>query len=387
MTRLQNSHFTSPSDADSDHLADARASVDVDDVPRRIIHVDMDAFFASVEQRDNPSLRGRPVAVGRGKARGVVAAASYEARVFGVRSAMPSLHALRLCPDLVFVTPRLDRYREVSLQINSVFRAFTEMIEPLSLDEAYLDVTQACEAGATATQIAEQIRVMIRSNTGLTASAGVSYNKFLAKLASDQRKPDGLTIIRPSQAEAFVASLPVGRFHGVGPVTEEKMSRLGIKTGADLQALDMTVLRENFGNSATHYWEISRGIDDRPVRPHRERKSVGAETTFESDIIELEAAQAALASVAEKALTRAADKGLHGHTVTLKIKFTDFEQITRQRTLRSAITDKDDIARIAGDLLSDQFPFRLPIRLLGVSLSSLGKTDGDDEVQLSLFDL
>ncbi len=348
--------------------------------------MDMDAFFASVEQNDNPELRGRPVAVGRSRARGVVAAASYEARVFGVRSAMPSLRAARACPEIIFVPPRFERYREVSSQIHSIFRDFTQIIEPLSLDEAYLDVSEACEYGATATGIAEEIRARIHDKTGLTASAGVSCNKFLAKLASDQNKPDGLTVIRPHQAEAYVASLPVGRFHGVGPVMEEKMNRIGIRTGADLQAMDIEALRKYFGNSAEHYWAISRGIDDRPVQPDRVRKSIGAETTFEVDLQDISEAKGSLRELAQKVAARAHEKAVRGHTVTLKIKFADFEQITRQRTLHAQIYEARDLERIAADLLTEQSPFRRPVRLLGIALSSLEDEDQDETGQLSLFD-
>jgi len=353
---------------------------------RRIIHVDMDAFFASVEQRDNPRLRGRPVAVGRGKARGVVAAASYEARVFGVRSAMPSLHAARICPDLIFVTPRPEKYREVSAMIHRIFAEHTSIIEPLSLDEAFLDVTEASATGKPATDIAHKIRRQIFEMTGLTASAGVSYNKFLAKLASDQNKPDGLTVIRPSQAEGFVASLPVGRFNGVGPVTEEKMRRLNIHTGADLQALSVEQLRQSFGSSAEHYYAISRGIDERPVRPYRERKSVGAETTFETDLDDLDRAKQALNPIAEKVFHRAEQKSVFGHTVTVKIKFSNFEQITRQRTLGEPVRKAEDVLPIARKLLEDQYPFRRSIRLLGVSLSGLVSEDEAEPAQGSLFD-
>ncbi|ETX13563.1 DNA polymerase IV [Roseivivax halodurans JCM 10272] len=353
---------------------------------RKIIHVDMDAFFASVEQRDNPELRGRPVAVGRGKARGVVAAASYEARRFGVKSAMPSLRAARACPDLVFVAPRFEVYRAVSAQIHAIFSDYTDLIEPLSLDEAYLDVSEACAQGATATGIAEEIRARILETTRLTGSAGVSYNKFLAKLASDQQKPNGLTVIRPGRAEAFVASLPVGRFHGVGPVTEARMKSLGIETGADLQALDMDALRRHFGSSAEHYHLISRGIDERPVRAHRERKSVGAETTFETDRFDLALAQGDLGPIAEKVARRAEEKGVAGYTVTLKIKFADFEQITRQRTLPEPVRAAADLARIAGHLLEEQHPFRGPVRLLGISLSGLEAETDSAPAQPSLFD-
>src|SRR4051795_8289292 len=236
--------------------------------PRKIIHVDMDAFYASVEQRDEPRLKGKPVAVGGGH-RGVVAAASYEARKFGVRSAMPSVTARRKCPELIFVKPRFDVYRAVSGQIRAIFAQYTPLIEPLSLDEAYLDVTENLPGIASATRIAEEIRARIRTETGLTASAGVSYNKFLAKLASDQNKPDGLFVITPAQGPAFVEALPVGRFHGIGPATEARMHRLGIRTGADLKAQPLPVLEQHFGKVGPHFHAIARGIDHRPVRPDR----------------------------------------------------------------------------------------------------------------------
>jgi DNA polymerase-4 len=250
---------------------------------RKVIHIDMDAFFASVEQRDNPALRGRPVAVGGSSARGVVAAASYEARVFGVRSAMPSVRAARLCPELIFCPPRFEVYKAVSRQIRAIFLHFTPHVEPLSLDEAYLDVTDDLRGIGSATRIAELIRARIRAETGLTASAGVSYNKFLAKLASDQNKPDGLCVIRPGEGAAFVAGLPVKRFHGVGPRGAEKMAALGIETGADLAKRDLTFLRTHFGSQADYLYRAARGIDLRRVRADRPRKSVGGERTFERD--------------------------------------------------------------------------------------------------------
>src|SRR5690606_9738037 len=251
---------------------------------RKIIHVDMDAFFASVEQRDHPELRGKPVAVGGSSGRGVVAAASYEARKFGVRSAMPSLTARRLCPDLIFCKGRFDAYREVSDQIRAIFHEFTPHVEPLSLDEAYLDVTEDTLGIGSATRIAGLIRQRIRQRTQLTASAGVSYNKFLAKLASDQNKPDGLCVIRPGQGAAFVQSLPVRRFHGIGPRGAEKMARLGIETGADLAARDIVWLRQHFGSFADYLYRAARGIDLRPVRANRIRKSIGGERTFFEDL-------------------------------------------------------------------------------------------------------
>src|SRR5215213_2094469 len=250
---------------------------------RKIIHVDMDAFYASVEQRDNPQLRGKPVAVGGGH-RGVVTAASYEARPFGVRSAMPSVTAKRRCPDLIFVKPRFDVYRAVSNQVRDIFAAYTDLVEPLSLDEAYLDVTEDRLGFGTARAIAEDIRRRIRAETGLTASAGVSYCKFIAKLASDHKKPDGLCVIPPERGPEFVAALPVARFHGVGPVTARKMERLGIRTGADLRDWSLAALQAHFGSSADWYWRICRGIDEREVKPDRPYKSVSAERTFDEDL-------------------------------------------------------------------------------------------------------
>jgi DNA polymerase IV len=263
------------------------------DRPRRIIHVDMDAFYASVEQRDNPELCGRPVAVGGARERGVVAAASYEARKFGVRSAMPSVTARRKCPELIFVKPRFDVYREISMQIRAIFARYTPLIEPLSLDEAYLDVNDNLMGISSATEIAKRIRAAIREETGLTASAGVSYNKFLAKLASDHRKPDGLFVIPPPMGRAFVETLDVGRFHGVGPATREKMNRLGIVTGADLEAQTLAFLQQHFGKAGSYYYWIARGVDHRPVRADRVRKSIGAENTFFEDIFTFDAARAA----------------------------------------------------------------------------------------------
>ncbi|MFX4300252.1 DNA polymerase IV [Pseudosulfitobacter pseudonitzschiae] len=366
-------------------MSNQRSQQDAADQGRRIIHVDMDAFFASVEQRDNPDLRGKPVAVGRDQARGVVAAASYEARVFGVRSAMPSVTARRQCPDLIFAPPRFDVYRAVSAQIHGVFARHTDLIEPLSLDEAYLDVTRACQLGQTATDIAQDIRRRIFEETGLTASAGVSYNKFLAKLASDQDKPDGLTVITPRKGPGFVASLPVGRFNGVGPVTEAKMHRLGIFTGADLREKSLLFLAEHFGSSADHYYAITRGIDNRPVRPNRIRKSVGAENTFAKDLIDLEAAVATLEPIIDKVVIRCAEKGVAGRTVTLKVKFSDFEQITRRTTLPGYLRDAPGIMKIARTLLEAEYPFRTGIRLLGVSMSGFEVSEPENQNQLELF--
>lgn len=353
---------------------------------RRILHIDMDAFYASVEQRDDPTLRGKPIAVGSSKARGVVAAASYEARRFGVRSAMASVTAKRRCPELIFVRPRFEVYREVSTLIRAIFYDYTDLVEPLSLDEAYLDISHECLKGAIATDIAEEIRARIKAEVHLTASAGVSVNKFLAKLASDQDKPDGLTVIRPHQIADFVASLPVGRFHGVGPVTEAKMDGLGIRTGADLRAWSMPDLSRHFGSTAEHYWRISRGIDERPVEPNRERKSIGAEETFETDINDFATAREALGPITAKVATRAARQGVLGHTVTVKVKFSDFQQITRQVTLRNPIREVYDLTTVTEQLLAEVFPCR-PVRLLGASLSSLIPEDAQSVIaQPSLFD-
>ncbi|OYW43971.1 MAG: DNA polymerase IV [Sphingomonadales bacterium 12-68-11] len=331
----------------------------------------MDAFFASVEQRDNPELRGKPVAVGGGGGRGVVAAASYEARQFGVRSAMPGVTARRLCPDLVFVRARFDAYQEVSRQIRAVFRAFTPHVEPLSLDEAYLDVTEDLQGIGSATRIAELIRARIKAETGLTASAGVSYNKFLAKLASDQNKPDGLCVIRPGEGAAFVQALPVRRFHGIGPRGAEKMARLGIVTGADLAAKDLAWLRQNFGSFADYLYRAARGIDLRPVRANRIRKSLGGERTFGEDISSGPALREALDTIVEIVWDRIAEKDTKGRTVTLKMKYSDFQIVSRARSLPRPVADKREFAAIARQLLDDQLPLPLPIRLMGLTLSAL----------------
>ena len=367
---------------------DAEAAAPEDVGLRKIIHVDMDAFFASVEQRDNPALRGKPVAVGGSSGRGVVAAASYEARKFGVRSAMPSLTAKRLCPNLIFCKGRFDAYREVSGQIRAIFREFTPHVEPLSLDEAYLDVTDDLLGIGSATRIAELIRRRIREQTRLTASAGVSYNKFLAKLASDQNKPDGLCVIRPGEGAAFVQGLPVRRFHGVGPRSAEKMAKLGIETGADLAAKDIAWLREHFGSFADYLYRAARGIDLRPVRANRIRKSLGSERTFFEDLSSGAALREALDNIVDIVWDSIAERQLRGRTVTLKMKYNDFRIATRARSLPHPVADKPEFARTARALLDEQLPLPLPIRLMGLTLSSLeGETDDRprDEAQLSLL--
>ncbi|MGK6323535.1 DNA polymerase IV [Sphingomonas sp. DT-51] len=351
---------------------------------RKIIHIDMDAFYASVEQRDAPELRSRPVAVGGARARGVVAAASYEARAFGVRSAMPSVTALRRCPELVFVPPRFEVYRAVSRQIHAIFTDYTDVIEPLSLDEAYLDVTADVRGLGSAGAIAEQIRERIVAETGLTASAGVSYNKFIAKLASDQNKPDGLCVIPPGRGAAFVAALPVKRFHGVGPVTATKMARLGIETGADLRNRSLEFLRAHFGSYADYLHGAARGVDERPVRAHREAKSVGAERTFETNLIDPVAIEAALALVADAAWTRIARHEAHGRTVTLKLRRADFATITRARSLTAPVTDKPQLLAIGRGLLLPLLPVQGGIRLLGLTLSGLVRDDQPAQPALPL---
>ena len=339
---------------------------------RKIIHVDMDAFYASVEQRDNPELRGKPLAVGGGH-RGVVAAASYEARKFGVHSALASVTAKRRCPDLIFVKPRFDAYREVSNQIRSIFHDYTPHVEPLSLDEAYLDVTEDLKGIGIATRIAEEIRARIRAETGLTASAGVSYNKFLAKLASDQNKPDGCCVVTPRQGEAFVAMLPVKRFHGVGPKTAEKMARLGIETGADLRAMSLEFLQHNFGSSGEYYYNLARAICHRQVRAHRQRKSIGAEDTFFEDLRDRDALVAELERIATTVWSRIGDKGgIQGRTVTLKVKYQDFQIVTRCRSLDRSVAGRDEFLAIGIELLDTLLPPSKGIRLLGLTLSNLG---------------
>src|SRR5664279_5172038 len=351
---------------------------------RKIIHIDMDAFFASVEQRDNPELRGKPVAVGGSRERGVVAAASYEARMFGVRSAMPSVMAKRRCPNLIFVTPRFDVYKVVSLQIREILAEYTSIIEPLSLDEAYLDVTENLKGVAVATEIAEDIRAKIRRETKLTASAGVSYNKFLAKLASDHRKPDGLFVITPKMGAAFVENLPVEKFHGVGPATTAKMNRLGIATGLDLRAQNLPFLQQHFGKSGAYYYWIARGVDERPVDADRVRKSVGAENTFAQDLHAFEPMRDALEPIIAKVWRHCQATGIRGRTVTLKVKFADFQQITRSKSVGDTIDSLANLERLSLGLLEPLLPTKKGVRLLGISLSSLIQAQATGRRQLSL---
>ena len=340
--------------------------------PRKIIHIDMDAFYASVEQRDNPELRGKPVAVGGSSGRGVVAAASYEAREYGVRSAMPSVTAKRRCPDLIFVRARFDIYRAVSNQIRGIFRSYTDLVEPLSLDEAYLDVS-AYRKLPTATAIAEEIRARVKDATGLTCSAGVSYNKFLAKIASDQNKPDGICVVTPKQGPKFVARLPVRRFHGVGPKTAEKMQRLGIETGADLRAQSREFLAAHFGKSASYYYRAARGIDDRQVKPNRIRKSLGAERTYGEDLHDRDAMIAKLEEIADTVWQRAEKSDSFGRTVTLKLRYSDFETPTRARSLPAPVASRDQLLAIGVELLDTLIPDPRGVRLLGLTMSGFGE--------------
>jgi DNA polymerase-4 len=337
---------------------------------RKIIHVDMDAFYASVEQRDDSALRGRPVAVGSASGRGVVAAASYEARKFGVRSAMPSVTALRRCPELVFVPHRFDVYRAVSRQIREIFLDYTPLVEPLSLDEAYLDVTANLKGLPSATETAAEIRARIKADTGLTASAGISYNKFLAKLASDQNKPDGQCVITPAAGPGFVAALPVSRFHGVGPRTTEKMNRLGIHTGADLRERDLAFLTAHFGKAGGWYHAIARGEDNREVTPDRPRKSSGSETTVETDLAAPEAVEAAMLGQADEVWTWCEKSGARGRTVTVKARYADFRIVTRSRTLGWPVNDRATLHEVSLGLVRTLFPLRAGIRLIGVTLST-----------------
>ena len=376
-------------------MTDGPPEPDFEDEPgqglRKIIHVDMDAFYASVEQRDNPELRGKPIAVGGDGPRGVLTTCSYEARKFGCRSAMPSVTAKRLCPQLIFVRPRFPVYTAVSHQIREVFREFTPLVEPLALDEAFLDVTADERGIGSATRIAELIRARIKAETGLTASAGVSYNKFLAKLASDQNKPDGLCVIRPGEGAAFVARLPIRRFHGIGPKGADKMAALGIETGADLAARDIQFLREHFGSQADYHYQAARGIDLRRVKADRARKSVGAERTFDHDISSGPALREALERIAQITWDRIEKSRAAGRTVTLKLKLKDFTGLTRAHSLPQPVTDRNDFAEIGHALLAELLPLPQPVRLMGLTLSQLTEDEPEPTApprgvnQLSLF--
>jgi DNA polymerase IV len=345
----------------------------------------MDAFFASVEQLDNPELRGKPVAVGGSGERSVVAAASYEARKFGVRSAMPSVIAKRLCPDLIFVRHNFERYNEVSSSVFEIFKQYTDLIEALSIDEAFLDVTDDKLKIGSATVIANRIRDEIKLKTGLTASAGISINKFLAKIASDINKPDGLFLIKPEDAEKFIEELPVEKFYGIGKVTAQKMHVLGIHKGSDLKKWDIKSLVRNFGKAGVFFYDIVRGIDDRPVEPDQERKSVGTELTYEKDLTTRFEIIAELYKIEKELMERIGHSGTTGRTITLKVKFSDFRQITRSKTLQHYIRDFDTLHKEVSGIRKTLKLEGSRIRLLGVSISNLETEDFEDR-QLHLFE-
>lgn len=352
---------------------------------RKIIHIDMDAFFASVEQLDNPELRGKPVAVGGSGARHVVAAASYEARRYGVRSAMPSLTAKKHCPQLIFVNHRFERYNELSDRVFEIFREYTDLVEPLSIDEAFLDVTCDKKNIRSATLIAKDIKNEIKKRTGLTASAGISYNKFLAKIASELKKPDGLFVITPDDAEEFIENLPVEKFFGIGKVTAERMHKLGVHDGGDLKKWDLTDLIRNFGKAGKFFYDIARGIDDRPVEPESERKSIGTELTYEKDLITSFEIIAELYKVEKELMERLEHAGTTGKTITLKIKFSDFTQITRSRSLKHYIKDFKTLHREVTEIRKSLELQGTRIRLLGVSISNL-ESEEEEKGQLELFE-
>ncbi len=331
----------------------------------------MDAFYASVEQRDNPSYKGKPLAVGGSRERGVVAAASYEARKFGVRSAMSSALAYKKCPHIIFVKPRFEVYKSVSDQIRAIFFDYTDLVEPLSLDEAYLDVTNNKKGFPSATLIAKEIRERIFLKTGLTASAGISVNKFLAKTASDIDKPNGQTLIAPGKALDFISGLPISKFFGIGKVTADKMHQLGILSGADLRKREEAELIRLFGKAGRYYYQIARGIDDRPVNPNRIRKSIGAENTFDHNLQQKEEMKAELADIAEQVASRLQKYSRQGRTLTLKIKFADFVQITRSKTLTSLFSSRKVIEETAYELLAQENLEGKEVRLLGITVSGL----------------
>lgn len=352
---------------------------------RKIIHVDMDAFFAAVEQRDNPQLRGKPVIVGGAPdSRGVVATCSYEARRFGVRSAMASARAYRLCPQAIFVRPRFEAYRAVSLQIRGLFHEYTDLVEPLSLDEAYLDVTENKKGIASATWVAQEILQQILARTGLTASAGVSYNKFLAKIASDVNKPAGLTVVTPEQAAEFIARLPIRRFHGIGRVTEQRLLARGIATGADLRRRSLEELSRLFGKSGPYYFDIARGIDRRPVVPNRVRKSIGKETTLAEDCADTAQMLTILNELAERVAASLRAKDTSGLTLTLKLKYADFQNVTRSHTAAEPIETAARMLQLAEELLGKTDAGKRSVRLLGLTVSQLTSEVPVDELQLEL---
>ncbi len=352
---------------------------------RHILHIDMDAFFASVEQMDNPKFAGRPLIVGGNpEGRGVVAACSYEARKFGIHSAMSAANAIKSCPHALFVRPRKDRYKEISIQIMDIFRSCSPVIEPLSLDEAFLDISEDHDTIQDAANTAEHIRSRVFHEVGLTCSAGVSYNKFLAKVASDINKPDGLTIIKIEQAKDFLASLAIGKFYGVGKVTEKKMHTLGVRIGHDLLRFEKTELIRFFGKAGAFFYDIVRGIDNRPVKPGKGRKSVGTETTFHTDIIDLEEIQEVIQNLACKVACSLQKKESCGSTITLKVRYHDFSTVTRSLTLTAPICSSEEIMQHIPQLLGATEAGKTKIRLLGVTVSNLSKQSRKIPVQMAL---
>ena len=342
--------------------------------PRKIIHIDMDAFFASVEQRDNPFLRGKPLVVGGSpQSRGVVAACSYEARKFGVHSAMPCSKAQRLCPDAIFVKPRMSHYKNVSVQIMTIFQKYTSLVEPLSLDEAFLDVTANRTHSGSATLIAETLCKHIYTETMLTASAGISYNKFLAKIASDINKPRGITTIKPDEAQVFINNLPISKFFGVGKATETKMKQFGIQAGVDLLRYSRETLISRFGKHGSFFYDIARGIDNRPVKSERKRKSIGKETTFKTDVTSMSVLKESFLHITGQLGVVLQRNKKIAYTVSVKIRFNDFTTITRSSTTERAITNAEEINRHLPHILKNCTLTLKPIRLIGVSLSKLSK--------------
>ena len=360
--------------------------------PRFILHIDLDAFYASIEQRDRPDLRGKPVIVGGSPdRRGVVSTASYEARRFGVHSAMPSRTAQRLCPEAIFLPPRFEVYRAVSQQVMAIFKEHTELVEPLSLDEAYLDVTTAVHELEEAVQLAREIKQQIRSATDLAASAGVSYCKFLAKLASDANKPDGLTVISPERAPAFLDVLPIDKFFGVGKVTAGKLRKVGIENGADLKRLSEERLRSLLGKQGSQLYRFVRGEDDRPIEPTRERKSVGKEVTFERDLVDRDHMERVIEQLAKQVEHRLVELDLRGRTLTLKVKWSDFQLITRSVSRPEGFLDAQTMMPVLRILLDQLDGENRPVRLLGVSVSNLLSKDEVQRIKhftaLTLWDM
>jgi DNA polymerase-4 len=351
---------------------------------RKIIHIDMDAFYASVEQRDNPDLLGKPLAVGYAAKRGVVAAASYEARKFGVHSAMASVVARRKCPEIIFVPPRFEVYRQVSSQIRKIFEEYTSFIEPLSLDEAYLDVTQNFKGIETATAIAKKIREQILETTNLTASAGISYNKFLAKLASDQRKPNGQFVITPDKGMEFIEKLEINAFHGIGPVTAKKMNQLGIFTGLDLRNQSLEFLAQHFSKTGQWYYDIARAEDNRPVESNRIRKSYSSESTFDEDLTELPEIEKKILSIADDVWLWSDKTDQRGHTITIKIKFADFKQSTKSKSFLMPVRESEAFYNTVTELIYSAYPLRTGIRLLGVTLANFELKNKQQPTQLNL---